>query len=45
MCVGYVLSILPLSDIMTYLTSLLAPHLDQLRQLAGTEVNAAAPLV
>ena len=38
-CVGYVLSILPLSDIMTYLTSLLAPHLNQLQQLATAEVR------
>jgi hypothetical protein len=38
-CVGYVLAILPFSEIMDYLNMLLTPHFDQLCHLAQAKVR------
>ena len=38
-CLGYVLSVLPVNEIMEYLDVLLAPHIEQLQQIGTMEVG------
>ena len=41
-CLGYVLSVLPVHDIIDYLNQLLAPHIQQLLQLSQHNVSDQA---
>ena len=38
-CLGYVLSVLPVNEIMEYLDVLLTPHIEQLQQIGTMEVS------
>lgn len=40
-CVGFVLSVLPVPDIMDYLDVVLAPHIQELQGLAQHEVSGS----
>lgn len=42
-CIGQVLSILPIPDIMNYLDAILVPRLDHMQQLVKQEVSALPP--
>ena len=39
-CLGYVLSVLPVNEIMEYLDVLLAPHIEQLQRVGTMEVSS-----
>ena len=42
-CIGQVLSILPIPDIMNYLDAILVPRLDHMQQLVKQEVSELPP--
>ena len=42
-CIGQVLSILPIPDIMNYLDAILVPRLDHMQQLVKQEVRELLP--
>ena len=43
-CVGQVLSILPIPDIMNYLDAILVPRLEHMQQLVKQEVSQFSPM-
>ena len=44
-CLGYVLSVLPVNEIMEYLDVLLSPHIEQLQHVGTLEVSSNVVLI